>query len=156
MIGFIAAVSFVGSPWFVPMAAAANHKEPQDHSASQIYTNADDLQYANREYDDPSRARAVEESLQTAESVEQYGASQRQYDKAMKRLAREERQAREQAYREYNGNTAAPLYLGRIAEIERTYAEKRAKVERRAAQQQAQETDAVAQEHENSHNDWNE
>jgi len=45
-------------------------------------------------------------------------------------LARQEREAREKAYRRYDGNSSDWRYRERLAEIDRKYDHKRDKVER--------------------------
>jgi len=52
------------------------------------------------------------------------------YNKAMNRLARQESEAQAKAYRRYDENTQDPRYQQHLAEIERKYDNKRAKVER--------------------------
>lgn len=52
------------------------------------------------------------------------------YDKAMRRLDRQEREAEAKAYRQYGGNTADPRFQERQREIDRKYDHKRDKVER--------------------------
>jgi hypothetical protein len=54
----------------------------------------------------------------------------RKYNKAMDRLARQEREAQERAYRRYEGNRNDPRYRERLAEIDRKYDQKRYQVER--------------------------
>jgi hypothetical protein len=53
-----------------------------------------------------------------------------QYDRAMRRLARQEREAKDRAYWHYDGNIYDPGYRAQIARIERQYAYKRAQVAR--------------------------
>jgi hypothetical protein len=60
----------------------------------------------------------------------QYGENPRKYNKAMNRLARQEREAREKAYRRYEGNRRDPRFRERLAEIDRRYDRKRYQVER--------------------------
>ena len=58
------------------------------------------------------------------------GKNARKYHKAMKRLARQEREARERAYRRYDGDRRDPRFRDRLAEIDRKYDQKRYQVER--------------------------
>ena len=59
----------------------------------------------------------------------QYGGNSQKYNKAMNRLARQEREAQEKAYRRYEGNRNDPRYREHLAEIDRKYDHKRNKVE---------------------------
>ena len=59
----------------------------------------------------------------------QYGRNARKYNKAMNRLARQEREAQAKAYRHYEGNRNDPRYRERLAEIDRKYNHKRNKVD---------------------------
>lgn len=65
------------------------------------------------------------------------------YDKAMRRLDRQEREAQEKAYRKYGGNINDPRYQERLGEIDRKYDHKREKVERN-----------LRKEHGRFHRDW--
>lgn len=60
----------------------------------------------------------------------EYGKNQWKYNKAMNRLARQEREARAKAYHRYEGDRRDPHYRERLAEIDRRYDHKRYKVER--------------------------
>jgi hypothetical protein len=60
----------------------------------------------------------------------EYGKNARKYNKAMNRLARQEREAQEKAYRRYEGNRNDPRFRERLAEIDRKYDQKRYQVER--------------------------
>lgn len=53
-----------------------------------------------------------------------------QYDRAMRRLAQQEREAKDRVYWHYDGNISDPDYQARIARVERRYAHKRAQVAR--------------------------
>ncbi|MGE0823239.1 MAG: hypothetical protein AB7G75_29450 [Candidatus Binatia bacterium] len=59
-----------------------------------------------------------------------HGKNQQKYNKAMRRLDRQEREARAKAYRRYDGDRRDPHYRERLAEIDRKYDHKRHKVER--------------------------
>jgi hypothetical protein len=56
----------------------------------------------------------------------------------MNRLERQEREAREKAYRKYGGNVADSRYRERQREIAEKYAHKRDKVERNTAKERAE------------------
>jgi hypothetical protein len=56
----------------------------------------------------------------------------------VRRLERQERESRDWVYRRYNGDTSHPRYYRRIADIDRKFAHKRNKVERRAARKYRQ------------------
>lgn len=57
------------------------------------------------------------------------------YDKAMRRLDRQEREAVDKAYRKYRGDQSHPGFRKRLAKIQRKYDHKRAKVERNTAKE---------------------
>jgi hypothetical protein len=57
------------------------------------------------------------------------------YAKAMRRLDRQEYEAREKVYRKYRGNTSHPKYREQMAKISRKYDHKREKVERNTAKE---------------------
>lgn len=57
------------------------------------------------------------------------------YDKAMRRLDRQEREAVDKAYRKYRGDQSHPGFRERLAKIQRKYDHKRAKVERNTAKE---------------------
>ena len=57
----------------------------------------------------------------------------RSYAKAMNRLERQEREAREKVYRKYDGRIGRPGFQEKMAQIDRKYAHKRWKVERNTA-----------------------
>jgi len=59
-----------------------------------------------------------------------YGKDARKYNKAMNRLARQEREAQAKAYRRYEGDRRDPRFRERLAEIDRRYDRKRYQVER--------------------------
>jgi hypothetical protein len=55
------------------------------------------------------------------------------YDKAMRRLDREEQNTREKAYRTHRGDTSSRRFQRKMDKIDRKYAHKRGKVERNTA-----------------------
>ena len=57
------------------------------------------------------------------------------YEKAMRRLDRQEREALDKAYRKYRGDQSHPGYRERLAKIQRKYSHKRDKVERNTAKE---------------------
>jgi hypothetical protein len=59
-----------------------------------------------------------------------YGKNARKYNKAMNRLARQEREAQAKAYRRYEGDRRDPRFRERLAEVDRRYDRKRYQVER--------------------------
>jgi len=60
----------------------------------------------------------------------QYGENSRKYNKAMNRLARQEREARGKAAHRYEGDRRDSRFRERLAEIDRRYDRKRYQVER--------------------------
>ena len=60
----------------------------------------------------------------------QYEENSRKYNKAMNRLARQEREARAKAARHYEDDRRDPRYRERLAEIDRRYDHKRYQVRR--------------------------
>lgn len=60
----------------------------------------------------------------------EYGKKHQKYNKAMNRLSRQEREAREKAARRYEGNLRDPRYRERLSEIDRRYDQKRYQVKR--------------------------
>jgi hypothetical protein len=76
-----------------------------------------------RYYNDWDRRRSYGSSWQ-------YGGNSQKYNKAMNRLARQEREAQGKAYRRYEGNRSDPRFRERLSEIDRRYDRKRYQVER--------------------------
>ncbi|MGE0822218.1 MAG: hypothetical protein AB7G75_33035 [Candidatus Binatia bacterium] len=85
------------------------------------YSTRDPYYYGN--YDNRSHREVHRDIERGANKVE------RKYDKAMDRLDRQEREAREKAGRKYGGNTSDPHYRERLDKIDRKYDHKRDKVE---------------------------
>ena len=75
-------------------------------------------------YDGRSRHDIEEAHAKKHEKLE------RKYDKAMRRLDRQEREAEEKAYRRYDGNVHDPRYQENQRKIDEKYDHKRGKVER--------------------------
>ena len=91
-----------------PYRGPGRYQDPRDPYTNDSYRETDRrYQYDNR------RARL-----------------EHKYNKAMRRLAREEQRALERAYNKYNGNTSHPGYRERLADIDRKFEHKRFKVER--------------------------
>ena len=57
------------------------------------------------------------------------------YDKAMRRLDRQEREALDKAHRRYRGDQSHPGFQERVAKIQRRYDHKRQKVERNTSRE---------------------
>src|SRR5262245_19792644 len=135
-MALLAAFSLASGLWCVPAASAhdddrwgqpyssRSYAERYSDWYGDHYPNYSGGHYINPYYD-PSRAHREEHDRLGEEHAEQHGALQHKYDKAMNRLARQEREAQEKAMREYSGNTSDPRYRERMAEIDRKYDQKR-------------------------------
>lgn len=99
------AIPFASLLWVTPPAAARDY-----HSYGQGYSRSDSYR--------PSYTRRYN------------GKNRWKYNKAMNRLARQEREARARAYRRYDGDSSDQRYRQRLAEIDRRYDHKRDKVDR--------------------------
>ncbi|HEV8714590.1 MAG TPA: hypothetical protein VGX03_17395 [Candidatus Binatia bacterium] len=93
-----------------------------------------DSYYYNPFYSAPSRSRS---------HGEEHAHLEHKYDKAMNRLARQEREAEAKLYRKYDGDTADRRFQEQASRIDRKYDYKRGKVERN-----------VAKEHRKYHSGW--
>ena len=80
-------------------------------------------------YYDPRSRREVYRDLKE-DHERKHEKLEHKYDKAMRRLDRQEREAEEKAYRKYGGNTADPRYQETQRKIDQKYDHKRDKVER--------------------------
>jgi hypothetical protein len=116
----IAALPLVSLLWVAPPAVAGDgyRSHGPRRSWSESYRGPYSGQYRDWErrqgYDSPWR----------------YGKNQRKYNKAMRRLERQEREARARAYRRYEDSGSDRRYRRRLNEIDRRYDHKRHKVER--------------------------
>jgi hypothetical protein len=63
----------------------------------------------------------------------------------MSRLDRQEREAREKAYRKYRGDVSHPQYREQMGKIDQKYAHKREKVERNTAKEYRKRSDGFAE-----------
>jgi hypothetical protein len=118
----MAALPLAALLWMTPPAVAhdgyRSHEPHRSWSASPAYRH-------------PSYGRSHEwEQRRSYNSSWQYGKNSQQYNKAMNRLARQEREAQEKAYHRYEGNRNNPRFRERLAEIDRKYDQKRYQVER--------------------------
>ena len=115
-----AALPLASLLWMTPPAIAHDSYRSHEHrrSWSEPYRHP----YAGR-YTGWERYRGYNSSRR-------YGENQWKYNKAMNRLARQEREARTKAYRRYEGDRRDPRYRERLAQIDRRYDHKRYKVER--------------------------
>jgi hypothetical protein len=125
----VAALSLAGGLWLTPMAFA--HDDYYNRS-SHRYTDSYRGYYGN--------------DWQRGERAELH----HKYDKAMNRLARQEREAREKAYRKYGGDRSDPRYRERLAEIDRKYDQKRWQVERNTGKERRE----LSREYRDYRNDW--
>jgi hypothetical protein len=110
--------------WMTPLASAHDdyryHERRPAWSSAAPYRHFDSSRYPDwygRDRYDYGRSQA-------------YGENRWKYNKAMDRLARQEREAREKAYRKYGGNLHDSRFREQLAEIDRKYDHKRDKVER--------------------------
>jgi hypothetical protein len=117
----------LGAPAGAPGALSGGYGlspyDPYDPSAYDPYQNGRYGSYGAPPYYDVYRDR---ERRYRSERQVQYD-----YEKAMRRLDRQEAEARAKAYRKSRGNPER--YYDRMAKIERKYAHKRYKVERNTA-----------------------
>jgi len=114
----VAALPFAALLWMTPPAAAhdsycAYKRRPAWSNSTSYHPRYNDWEQ-RRVYGPPQA----------------YRENHWKYNKAMDRLARQEREAQERAYRNYDGNRGDPRYQRRLAEIDRRYDHKRDKVER--------------------------
>ena len=116
----MAALPLASLLWITPPAAAhdSHRYEGYRRSWSEAYRHP----YAGRYRD--------RERYQRDNSSWRYGKNQQKYNKAMRRLDRQEREARAKTYRRYDGDRSDPRYQERVTEIDRRYDHKRHKVER--------------------------
>jgi hypothetical protein len=110
--------------------------------------------HAYEPYDSPSRVHREEHQLLHEEHRLQHAQLQKEYDRAMDRLARQERAAQKRAYRRYGGDTADPRYRRLMAAIDRKYDRKRAQVERQLAREHRGGHQELAREHKAFHRTW--
>ena len=124
-----AALPLASLLWVTPLAVAhdgyRSHEHQRSWSDSTAYRRPYSGQYTDnyRRYNDWERRRGYDSSWYE-------GKEGRQYNKAMTRLERQEREARAKAYRRYEGDRRDPRYRERLAEIDRKYDHKRDKVQR--------------------------
>ena len=107
-----AALPLVAGLWLTPVASAC------------------DVYWCHRERPAWSYSTPYQRSWGYRDAWRYRGEDSWQYNKAMNRLARQEREAQAKAYRRYDGNTQNPRYQQRLAEIDRRYDYKRYKVQR--------------------------
>ena len=122
-----AALPLVSLLWITPPAVAYDMHRSQEHrrswSDSSSYRDPATGRYRDS-YRDPATGRHWDGSSW------EYGKKHQKYNKAMNRLARQEREARAKAARRYEGDRRDPRYRERLAEIDRRYDQKRYQVER--------------------------
>ena len=117
----VAALPFAALLWMTPPTAAHDSYRPYEHRPTWSNSIAYRPWYSSR-YNNWER-RGIYGPPQA------YRENSWKYNKAMNRLARQEREAQEKAYRNYDGNLGNPRYQQRLAEIDRRYDHKRDKVE---------------------------
>lgn len=118
----VAALPFAALLWMTPPASA--HDGYRYHHHRPTWSGAPS-------YRRPYYGRSnVWEQRRAYGPPQAYGENSWKYNKAMNRLARQEREAQEKAYRNYDGNRGNPRYQQRLAEIDRKYDQKRYQVER--------------------------
>ena len=118
----VAALPFAALLWMTPPAAAHDGYRSYERRPTWSYAPSSRPWYSNRSHDWEQR--------RLYGPPQAYRENRWKYNKAMDRLARQEREAREKAYRNYDGNISDPRYQRRLAEIDRRYDHKRDKVER--------------------------
>src|ERR1051325_1131998 len=104
-----AALPLVAGLWLTPVASA--HDSYWRHRRQPAWSYSAPHHRSLRYRDESSWRYRSEESWK--------------YNKAMSRLARQEREARAKAYRRYDGNGHDPRYQERLAKIDRRYDYKR-------------------------------
>ena len=107
--------------WMTPPAVA--HDGYRHHRHQPAWSESYRRPSYGRYYNDWDRHSGYSSSWQ-------YGENPRKYNKAMNRLARQEREARRKAYRRYESDRRDPRFRERLAEIDRRYDRKRYQVER--------------------------
>ena len=110
------AIPFASLLWMTPPAVAHDYNYRQPYGQRHSWYDSHRPAYSGR-YGDSYRSRYS-------------GENRWKYNKAMSRLARQEREARAKAYRRYEGNYNNQRYRERLAEIDRRYDHKRDKVDR--------------------------
>jgi hypothetical protein len=124
-----AALPLASLLWVTPPASAHDGYRSHEHQRSWSDSNAYRRPYYDR-YSDNYRRYNDWERRRGYNSSWYDGKEAQKYSKAMNRLARQEREAQEKAYRRYEGNRNDPRLRERLAEINRKYDHKRDKVER--------------------------
>ena len=119
-MSFVAALPFASLLWMTPPAVA--HDSYHSHAHRRSWSES---------YRTPRAGRYTEaERYRGYNSSREYRKNPQKYDKAMNRLARQEREARAKAYRRSEGDRRDPGYRERLSKIDRKYDQKRDKVER--------------------------
>jgi hypothetical protein len=117
-----AALPLVSLLWVTPPADAHDTHRSYEHRRSWSDSSS---------YRAPSYGRSTDwERRHRDSSLWEHDKKHRKYNKAMNRLSRQEREAREKAARRYEGDRRDPRYRERLGEIDRRYDHKRDKVER--------------------------
>jgi len=114
---FLAALPFVAGLWFTPLVSA--HEERYAYGREGWYS------HHSHGPNSPYWGKRRELSRRHAEQHEKL---EWKYGKTMRRLDRQEQEARAKAYRHYRGRTFDWRYRERVAEIDRNYDLKRSKV----------------------------
>jgi hypothetical protein len=117
-----AALPLASLLWMTPPAVAYDMHHSQEHRRSW----SDSSSYRAPFY---GRSTGWERHHRDRSSWD-YGKKHQKYSKAMHRLSRQEREAREKAARRYEGDRRDPRYRERLAEIDRKYDQKRYQVRR--------------------------
>ena len=120
-IALFAALPLVTVLWMTPIASAHDNYRYHQRRPAWSYSTPSRHWHSGRYNNGERRFYGSSRS---------YGENHWKYNKAMNRLARQEREAREKAYRNYDGNRGDPRYQQRLGEIDRKYDHKRDKVER--------------------------
>ena len=152
----VAALSLASGLWLTPVAFAHDDHHSEHRRSwysAHLHSDRANERY-NRRYYDSSRPYQQYQWGLNREHSEQHQHLQHQYGKAMNRLARQEREAREKAYRRYEGNSSDWRYRERLAEIDRKYDHKRDKVERNIAKEHARGHRELSREYRDYRNDW--
>ena len=115
------AIPFASLLWMTPPAVA------HDYGYRQPYGQRHSWYDSRRPY---GQRRSWYDSHRYSYPNRYSGENRWKYNKALSRLARQEREARAKAYRRYEGNDNNQRYRERLAEIDRRYDHKRDKVDR--------------------------
>lgn len=98
-------------------------------------------------YDPYGRSHRQEHRALEGAHQEQHEELERKYDKAMRRLDRQEHETKEKLNKKYEGNISDPRYQEQLRKTDQKYDYKRQKVERNLGKEHSEGHQEVEQEH---------